>query len=233
MSSAYNTAPEPRFARIAAAMADPTRARMLAVLLSGESRSASELARAAGVTPQTASTHLAQLVDAQLLTPHVQGRHRYFALTDADVAHALEALALIAERDNVSARWASPRYAPLKHARKCYGHLAGELGVALYARLLATKRVVFDENGELMLTDAGQTWLALLGLNASKLSAKRNARAAYRCMDWSERKYHLAGSVARALLETFIEKRWLLAEQGSRALTLSAQGKRSLAELFT
>jgi DNA-binding transcriptional ArsR family regulator len=97
--------PEPRFARIAAMMADPTRSRMLALLLSGESRTAGELARAAGITPQAATSQLAQLAEAGLVSVRPQGRHKYFALADADVAHALEALALVAERDAVAARW--------------------------------------------------------------------------------------------------------------------------------
>ena len=121
--------PEPRFARTAAVIADPSRARMLALLLGGEARSAGELARAVSITPQTASTHLAQLLDANLVTLRTQGRHRYFTLADADVAHMLEALSFVAERDEVRTRWDTPAYKPLKYARSCYCHLAGVLGV--------------------------------------------------------------------------------------------------------
>src|SRR5690606_41057721 len=108
--------PEPRFARIAALMADPTRARMLAVLLSGEYRTAGELASAADVTPQAATTQLARLVEGGLLTMHPQGRHKYYALADADIAHALEALSLVAERDAVATRWRTPAYQQIGRA---------------------------------------------------------------------------------------------------------------------
>ncbi|MDO5623390.1 MAG: winged helix-turn-helix domain-containing protein [Pseudomonadota bacterium] len=157
--------PEPRFARIAALLADPTRARMLALLLPGESRTAGELARAAGITPQAATSQLAQLAQAGLLSVRAQGRHKYLALADADVAHALEALALVAERDAVATRWHRPAYAPLKHARRCYGHLAGELGVAQLHMLLA-RGLLAEGDAGFALTDAGTQWLAQLGVPA-------------------------------------------------------------------
>ena len=119
--------PEPRFSRIAAVIADPTRARMLAALLGGEYRSAGELASVAGISPQAASTQLSQLVGNGLVAMRQQGRHKYFSLADGDIARALEALSMVAERDNVSARWDKPAYKPLKCARRCYGHMAGEL----------------------------------------------------------------------------------------------------------
>ena len=122
-----SSAPEPRFARIAAASGDPPRARRLAVLVSGELVTAGEIAQAAGVTPQTASAHLALLEREQLVLARAQGRHRYFRLADAEVARALEALSLIAERGPAQARWQQPAWKPLKHARTCYGHLAGEV----------------------------------------------------------------------------------------------------------
>ena len=151
--------PEPRFARIAAQLADPTRARMLAQLLGGQARTAGELARAAGVTPQAATSQLTQLLDAGLISVRPQGRHKYFTLADADVAHALEALALVTERDAVATRWQRPGYAPLKHARRCYGHLAGELGVAQLRMLLARGYLAGGDTG-FALTPAGQAWLA-------------------------------------------------------------------------
>ena len=131
--------PELRFARAAAIIADPSRARMLALLLSGEARSAGELARAVSITPQIASTHLTQLLDANLVTLRTQGRHRYFTLADADVAHMLEALSFVAERDEVQARWGTPAYKPLKYARSCYCHLAGELGVRQHDAMMAQR----------------------------------------------------------------------------------------------
>ena len=215
--------PEPRFARIAAQMADPTRARMLACLLGGEARTAGELARAGGVTPQAATSQLAQLENAGLICARRQGRHKYFTLADADVAHVLEAMALVGERDGVAARWQRPAYAPLKRARRCYGHLAGELGVAQFKALLAGGYLVEGDQG-FALTPAGEQWCARLGLPP----IASRARLAYRCMDWSERQDHLAGALAKALLEHYLHSGWLRADKESRALTTTATGEAQL-----
>lgn len=217
--------PEPRFARIAALMADPTRARMLAVLLSGEYRTAGELASAADVTPQAATTQLAQLVEGGLLTMHPQGRHKYYALADADIAHALEALSLVAERDAVADRWRTPAYQPLKHARRCYGHLAGELGVAHFQGLLR-RGFLSDQADGLVLTDTGHRWLTDLGVKPPG-----SGRYAYRCLDWSERRDHLAGTLAKAMLDHYMRQGWVVAGETSRALTLTREGRQWFAAL--
>lgn len=220
--------PEPRFSRIAAAIADPSRARMLAALLGGEHRSAGELATSAGITPQAASTQLAHLVDAALVAVRQQGRHKYFALADGDVAHALEALAFIAERDTVSTRWERPAYRPLKCARRCYGHLAGELGVAQLDMLMRCGYLQPSEKG-LQLTNTGSMWLATLGITPP---AQTTSRLAYPCMDWSERKDHLAGTLARALLTHYLQTGWLRADVDSRALSITPLGERELVPML-
>jgi DNA-binding transcriptional ArsR family regulator len=220
--------PEPRFSRIAAVIADPTRARMLAALLGGEYRSAGELATAAGVTPQAASTQLAQLLDNGLVAMRQQGRHKYFSLADGDIARALEALSMVAERDNVSARWDKPTYKPLKCARRCYGHMAGELGVAQFEMLMRQQYLQHCDHG-LQLTDAGRAWAQHLGL---ALPSKSTSRFAYPCMDWSERKDHLAGGLARALLEMYLAKNWLRASKETRVLSLTHAGHLSLLPLL-
>jgi DNA-binding transcriptional regulator PaaX len=201
---------------------------MLATLLGGEYRSAGELATAAGITPQAASTQLAQLLDNGLVTMRQQGRHKYFALADADIAHALEALSMVAERDNVSARWHKPAYQPLKCARRCYGHMAGELGVAQFDMLMRKQYLAPAEQG-LQFTQAGHAWAGQLGVELPK---KSTPRFAYPCMDWSERKDHLAGSLAKALLELYVAKNWLLAPKESRALTLTHLGQQALMPLL-
>ena len=216
--------PEPRFSRIAAVIADPSRARMLAALLGGEYRSAGELAKAAGITAQAASTQLAQLLAHDLIAMRQQGRHKYFCLADGDIAQALEALSMVAERDNVSARWSKPGFRDLKHARRCYGHMAGELGVAQFEMLMRCRYLAQTEDG-LQLTEAGNAWLTQLGI---KLPAKPAARLAYPCMDWSERKDHLAGGLSKALLTHYLDQGWLRASQDSRELQLTASGHRLL-----
>lgn len=220
--------PEPRFSRIAAVIADPSRARMLAALMGAEYRSAGELATVAGITPQAASTQLAQLVDNGMVVLRVQGRHKYFAIADADVAHALEALSVVAERDNVSERWSKPAFQPLKCARRCYCHLAGELGVAQFAMLTRCKHLEHTERG-LQLTASGQVWLADLGVIVPRVSA---GRLAYACMDWSERKDHLAGALPKALLEHYVAHQWLATQRDSRALRLTPKGQQVLIPLL-
>jgi DNA-binding transcriptional ArsR family regulator len=224
-----NSAPEPRFARIAALIADPTRSRMLALLMSGEHRTAGELAQFAGVTAQAATTQLAQLVEGGLLSVRQQGRYKYFALADAEIAHALEALSLVAERDGVNERWSRVQYKPMKCARRCYGHLAGELGV-LQFEMLVRKRYLEHEGAALRLSAAGQSWLSEIGVDHASLP---RSRLAYPCMDWSERKDHLAGSLAKALLERYEANDWLRSDRNSRALKLTPRGERELLPMLS
>ncbi len=228
--------PEPRFAYIASVIAEPSRARMLALLLGGEARSAGELARAVSITPQTASTHLAQLLDAGLVKLRAQGRHRYFTLADADVAHLLEALSLVVERDDVRSRWDTPAYKPLKYARSCYCHLAGELGVRQRDALLAQRVLVHGADGALTLSQDAAKWLrnARFGDDAIA-SLQRDAtkkRFVYSCMDWSERREHLAGVFATRLLTHFVEMGWLRKDKTGRALATTPPGVRALSMLF-
>jgi DNA-binding transcriptional ArsR family regulator len=214
---------EPRFAGIAAAIGDPTRARMLSVLLGGGSLPAGEIARAAGVNPSTASAHLAKLVDHGLVRVQVQGRHRYYSVRDAEVAHALEALSLVAERASVSGKWLREPYRPLKFARTCYRHLAGELGVRLLDGLVTHGRLV-GRGESYELTPAGRSWLEEIGM-ADNASGERYA---FPCLDWSERRHHLAGRLATSLLEHFLARRWLARTAQSRALALTPEGSRVL-----
>lgn len=204
---------------------DPTRARMLAALMGGEFMAAGELARAAGVMPQTASTHIAKLVDNELVVVRSQGRHRYFRLADADIAHALEALSLVAERNTVADKWQRGAYKPLKAARTCYGHLAGELGVELFEGLLA-RGTLAPHDGHFVITETGREQLRALGVALP--SGATGRRFAYPCLDWSERRDHLAGSLAVALLEHALAKAWLQKVKDSRALQLSPAGAKAL-----
>jgi DNA-binding transcriptional ArsR family regulator len=227
------TSPEPRFAKIAAMIGDPTRARMLAALMGGQYMAAGELAAAAGVTAQTASTHVAKLVDAELVVLRSQGRHRYFRLADADIAHALESLSLVAERSAGADKWNQGPYKPLKAARTCYSHLAGELGVALFEGLLA-RGTLMACDGYFLLSEQGRSELTALGLTLPAINGPTSARRfAYPCLDWSERRDHLAGGLAVALLEHSVERGWLRRVEGSRALKLTPSGERALARWLT
>lgn len=235
MRTPTNPAHEPRLASIAAAIADATRSRMLAFLLDGQYASATELARAAGVQASTASAHLAKLVQSGLVAVEPRGRHRYFRLADAEVAHALQALALVAERGSHDRAWAHAERLRLREARCCYGHLAGRLGVALLDRLRRIDGLRDDEHGDgLRLTDRGREWLGSVGFEAAE-PARGAAREAYPCLDWSERRDHLAGPLARQLLEHFIARGWLrrcsragATGGGHRVLELTPTGRQHL-----
>jgi DNA-binding transcriptional ArsR family regulator len=216
-------------------IADPTRSRMLAYLLDGQYASAGELAAAAGVQPSTASAHLDKLTRADLVVCEPRGRHRYFRLTDGEVAQALQALALVAERGAHDRAWAHPERQRLREARCCYGHVAGRLGVALWEQLQREKRMRETTTGA-ELTDAGREWLATLGLRAAP--ARAGQRFAYGCLDWSERRDHMAGSLARQLFEHFVAQGWLRQRTkhgisgGHRVLDITPSGKRRLLPLL-
>ena len=219
---------EPRLARVAAMVADPARSRMLAYLMSGEYASAGELASAASVTPATASGHLARLSDARFVVCEPRGRHRYYRLADPEVAHALEALALVAERDVHERAWAHPERRRLRYARCCSGHLAGQLGVALFDAL-QRERALDGTVGGFALSARGRAWLARLGLEPQPASARR--RYAYPCLDWSERRDHLAGQLADELYLHLTARGWLRRSDG-RAVVLTSAGKRELLPLL-
>jgi DNA-binding transcriptional ArsR family regulator len=223
---------QPRFARVAAAIGDPTRALMLSRLLDGRCYTATELAEHAGVAASTASQHLKLLVDEGLAQVRAQGRHRYFMLADADVAHALEALLRVADGAlPESTRWREPAMRGLRHARSCYGHLAGELGVRLCEAMVAQAWVVEESGREYALTEAGRDGLAHMGVPAEALEARAGRRQLYGCVDWSERRDHFAGPLAVVMLEAWIEQGWLRRERDSRELTLTATGATRLGSL--
>ncbi|WP_457417734.1 ArsR/SmtB family transcription factor [Roseateles sp. P5_E7] len=220
---------EPRLARIAAAIADPTRARVLARLLDGRLHTAGELATHAGVGAATMSAHLKLLVDEGLARVRPQGRHRYFGLADGDVAHALEALLRVADgRDAEPAadvrRWQKPEMRGLRHARSCYGHLAGELGVQWREALLAKGWVRAAADGRYEVSDEGREVLA--ELMPEGFEAK--GRLLYDCVDWSERRDHFAGPLAVAWLAAMGDKGWLLRVEQSRELRLTPPGRQQL-----
>jgi DNA-binding transcriptional ArsR family regulator len=222
---------EPRLARVAAAIADPTRARVLARLLDGRLHTAGELAAHAGVSAATMSAHLKLLVDEGLARVRPQGRHRYFGLADGDVAHALEALLRVADGREAGPaadlkRWQRPQTRGLRHARSCYGHLAGELGVRWREALLAKGWVVAASDGRYELGDAGRHALAALmpeGFAAS-------GRVLYDCVDWSERRDHFAGPLAVAWLEAMVARGWVQRRDESRELRLTPVGQLALVD---
>jgi DNA-binding transcriptional ArsR family regulator len=193
----------PDLATVAALIADPSRATMLTALLGGSALPAGELARQAKISPQTASTHLAKLVEGGLLRVRTNGRHRYFYLANPQVAHALETLALIAPPTKVRTLKHSLEGEAVRQARTCYNHLAGTLGVNLTQAFTTKGFLVFHEE-MYEVSDIGSNWFNNLGIEC-KAATMKQASFAKVCLDWSERKPHLAGvlgsAVARRLLE--------------------------------
>lgn len=183
----------PNIAQVGALIGDPVRATMLGALMDGSERPAGELASMSGISPQTASSHLARLLDGGLLAVSRHGRYRYYRLRDGEVAHAVETLSVAADFAPRRRRAIDPS---LKRARRCYDHIAGELGVAICDALVADKRVIAGGDGY-VLSAAGSVWLDSLGLAPAADNRRPIVRS---CLDWSERRSHLAGWLGTAIL---------------------------------
>ncbi len=218
-------------AAVAALVGDPARARMLTALMDGRARTAKELAYGVGVTPQTASSHLAKLLRARLLAMERQSRHRYFRLAAPSVGHAVEALMAVS---------VSPARPPvtrsegpldgLRLARTCYDHLAGRLGV-MVTDAMVRRRLLKPTGRDFLLTAPGERFLGRLGVDAGK--ARRERRAfARQCLDWSERRAHLAGSLGAAVARRCLDLRWVHLVGDERTLALTPQGRRGLRTWF-
>ena len=216
-------------AEVGALLGEPARTRILTALLSGCALTAKELAYFAGVAAPTASSHLSRLVAGQLLVMEKQGRCHYYRLRSADVARAIEGLMTVAPAP-VNGWPPNHRVEPaLREARLCYDHLAGRVGVSLCDLMLGSDYVVLaDGGGEL--TGAGERFLTGLGIDLGQVrGAKR--RYCRSCIDWTERRHHLSGAVGAALAQVFLERGWVARIQDSRALTVTADGRKKLSEL--
>ncbi|HLW03437.1 MAG TPA: metalloregulator ArsR/SmtB family transcription factor [Ktedonobacterales bacterium] len=213
-------------AAVAALLADPTRTAILMALLDGRAWPAGDLARAAHVTPSTASNHLTKLVEHRLLCVEQQGRHRYFRLADPAIAQALEALAGLAPASPVHSLRDSEAARAIRAARMCYNHLAGKLGVAL-SQALVEQEVLAKVDGGYLVTEQGERWLREVGIDCSALKKQGQLFAPHH-IDWSERRYHLAGALGAALAQRFIERGWVRRALHSRAVHLTEEGEQTL-----
>ena len=225
------------FAKVAALSGDPARASMLHALMDGRALTATELARAAGITPQSASSHLARMTAVGLLAVEKQGRHRYHRLATPSVARMMESIMQVAadlepDRKRLSV---GPRDAALRKARTCYDHFAGRLGVALAEALVEQGRIELTGDAGI-LTEAGATFLGEIGLDIAQMQmrgTKRSGRVLCRpCLDWSERRAHLAGSFGAALCSHSMEHGWTRRIAGTRAVEITPKGERVLREKF-
>jgi DNA-binding transcriptional ArsR family regulator len=211
-----------RLAEVAALLGEPGRVGMVTALWDGTARPAGELARIAGVTPATASSHLARLVAGGVLRVEPRGRHRYYRLAGPQVAHAMEALALLVTPHAASDAATAP-VPPLRRARLCYDHLAGGLGVAVSDALVA-RRLLTLRGGEYALPPAGRRWFERLGIEVGPLEHGRRPLLRS-CIDWTERREHLGGSLGAALAADLLERDWLRRVRGERSLLVTAAGR--------
>jgi DNA-binding transcriptional ArsR family regulator len=214
-----------RLAEVAALIGDPARAGMLTALWDGSARPAGELARLAGVSAATASSHLGRLVAGGVLRVEPRGRHRYYRLAGTHVAEALEALAhLVVPRPASVASDSSG--SPLRRARMCYDHVAGVLGVSI-ADALTTRRMLALRDGSFELSAGGRRWFQRLGVDVGAL--ERGRRPLMRsCIDWTGRREHLGGALGAALATHLLERDWVRRERGARTLLLTTAGRSGL-----
>jgi DNA-binding transcriptional ArsR family regulator len=210
-------------ATVGAAIGEPARALMLNALLGGRALPASELARIGRVAPSTASAHLAKLAEAGLIAVEPHGRHRYHRLANDEVAHALEVLAMVAPPLEIRSLRAANQADAERAARSCYDHLAGQLGVAVTSRLVELGAL---ERDSLALRDPAP--LTPLGIDAEQLTGRRPLTRA--CLDWTERRPHVAGQVGAAILTSLLDRRWVRRSRTGRALRLTTDGERGLHE---
>lgn len=209
---------------------DYARAKMLTALMGGRALTATELADAAGITKQTGSTHLRKLLDARFVAVEAHGRHRYFRIADEEVAHLLEDFMNFSVRGGVDVRSTGPKDPALRKARVCYDHLAGELGVLVYASML--QRQAFSFAGDVVgLSAEGERLIGDFGVDAHAVRSQKRALCRV-CMDWSERRHHLAGAVGAALLSQVIERGWAVRDKSSRAVCFRPHGERAFREYF-
>lgn len=220
----------PDIARIAALIGDPARANMLTALMDGRALTPTELAAEAGLTKSTVSTHLSKLADGGLIKGQKQGRHRYFVLAGAEIADLLERLMGVAQGTGAVRTRTGPRDPELRHARVCYDHLAGEMGVRLLDALSA-RGIVATEGEEIVLTARGRAALPGFGIDAGGL-AKARRKLCRACLDWSVRRPHLAGALGAAIWTRIREAGWAEQVPDSRIVRFTSRGEGEFARIF-
>ena len=217
------------FSKITTLLCEPVRAKILWSLLDGKAHTATELAAFANISTSSASNHLSKLLDAEFLKVEIQGRHRYYGLANADVAYAVEALAQLSK---ISTREKIKDIKPIgvKYCRTCYDHLAGFVGVQLVE---AMERKGFLKNGsqQYLVTKNGWDWLEHFGIAQSRYTNIRRP-ITRQCLDWSERRPHLAGQLGADLLKMMLQKKWFKKVQFSRELVVTSVGSKEIYELF-
>lgn len=214
----------PNVAQVGALIGDPVRASMLSALMDGSERPAGELAARSGISPQTASAHLTRLLDGGLVAVSRRGRHRYYRLRDGEVAYAIETLCVAADLSRARERRIDPS---LRRARRCYDHVAGELGVAICDALIADGRVLAGGDGY-VLSEAGFAWLAGFGASPPEGNRRPLVRP---CLDWTERRPHLSGWLGAALCRGLEAEGVIRRQSATRALIVTPKARAALRKM--
>lgn len=225
----------PNITVIASLIADPSRAIFLSSLLDGRALPAGELAHMASVTPQTASSHLAKLVEGGLLEVEQQGRHRYYRLANKEIANLIETMASIAPPVQIRSLKQSDQLQQLSYARTCYGHLAGKLGISLCEALIQKGYLSEPEEAhskDYQVTEKGIQWFTTFGIKLQMQPGSRRA-IARKCLDWSERRHHLSGMLGEQLRHRLSELDWIRQKTGSRSVEVTEAGKKGLYEVLS
>ncbi|MCP9770294.1 transcriptional regulator [Lacihabitans sp. LS3-19] len=221
---------EDKFVSISALMCEPTRARMLWNLLDGRAYTASELSIVADTSPTSASNHLSKLLEAEIVKVEIQGRHRYYSLSNSEVAYAVEGLANLANNSSTKSIKKQPQLNGLKYCRTCYDHLAGFIGVEI-AETLERKGYLIKSKNVYLVSEKGWEWFQVF--NISKEGFNNNRRPLTRqCLDWSERRPHLAGQLGAEFLNKMLERKWFKKVEFSRELVATSKGRQELYELL-
>jgi len=220
----------PNISYIAKLIAEPTRAIILDCLMNGQALPASELAYMAKVSHPTISSHLSKLVEGNLLVSEQHGRHRYYRLASAEIAEVLEKLGTIAPAAEVRSLRQSEQQKQVRHARTCYDHLAGALGVKITEALLKME-VISLKDAEFIVTEQGKKWFLEFGINIEEANKKRRIFAKP-CLDWSERRYHISGWLGSAIANYFFDQGWITKVKENRAVQLTHLGTKALKDQF-
>ena len=208
---------------VASLIADQTRVAMLVTLMDGRAHPAGDLAQAAGVTPQTASAHLGKLLDGGLVLVEVRGRHRYYRISGDRVATAIEQLAALGPIENTHGVSVSRDRRQLRFCRRCYDHMAGQLGVLVTDEMQRRGYLVPGADDQFVVSDDGHAWFACFGINVAAIRPTRRGLAR-QCLDWTERRHHLAGPLGVRFLATLCENGWMQRSGTSRAIVVTSLG---------
>ena len=218
------------FANAARLIAEPARAAMLIRLMGGRAVPAGELAMTAHVSPQTASEHLSKLSDAGFVTVRQQGRHRYYELANEEVAYVVESLLVLSAVSKDCRNTAPPALGSLQYARTCYAHLAGWVAVTIADALQREGYIVPSGNREFAVTELGEAWFAQHGIARRGVVRDCDGKLARQCLDWTERRPHLAGALGVAMYRRFVERGWIEATRGSRVVRITLEGRKAFSK---